>query len=54
MEFLSKNLIVSTPWKIIIPFGNSVRNHIYGLYKSIWVGNDFFIPVSFMVLGGGV
>ena len=41
-NFIIKFNFVSTPWKILIPLGN------YGLYKSIWVGNNFFhAKVSF-------
>ena len=40
-NFIKKLNFVSTPWKIIIPLGNSV-GAIYGLQKCIWVGNDFF------------
>ena len=30
VEIMSKNLnFVSTPWKIIIPLGNTVGNHIW-------------------------
>ena len=46
-NFIEKLNFVSTPWKTIIPLGNSVGD-IYESYKSIWVGNDFFfIKVSF-------
>ena len=40
---IKKLNLVSTPWKIIIPLGNSVGDHIW-VKKSIWVGNDFFTP----------
>ena len=43
-NFIKKLNFVSTPWKVIIPLGNSVRDHINGSYKSIWVCNDFFMP----------
>ena len=42
-NFIKKLNFVGTPWKIIIPLGNSVGAHIYRSYKSIWVGNDFFV-----------
>ena len=43
--FVKKFNFVSTPWKIIIPLGNSVGT-MYRLYKTIWVGNDFSFCVK--------
>ena len=46
-NFIKKFYFVSTPWKIIIPLGNSVGT-ICGLYKSILVGNiSFYAKVIF-------
>ena len=42
-NFVKNFNFVSTPWKIIIPLRNSV-GALYGLYKCIWVGNEFFTP----------
>ena len=49
-NFVKKLNFASTPWKIIIPLGNSVGNHIWVIqmiFFSIWVGNDFFFCTNF-------